>query len=562
MREDKNPFYQIKKELAEALSSKLSLPIETTLNLLERPKQKSHGHLALPVFPFAKNHSIKNPSELAKHLAEEFQKKPPAFVNETNALSGFINFQFSPDFLKSHLEALFETPKTEPKKETSPHWVIDFASPNVAKNMNLGHLRASLIGQVLVNLARYFGLRVTAINHLGDWGTQFGKLLWAYEKWDKDYDLEKDGLATLAGLYVRFHKQETPERLKEAAGLFKKLEKGDPKLLSLWEKCVQISLKNYEFYWKKLNITHDLTLGESFYRDHAPDLKNRLKKKNLLQTSENAKVVFLDKGPPCLIEKSDGASTYSARDLCSAIYRHEKLKADRLIYITGSEQKFHFQQIFETLKKMDFPIPCQHLDFGMYRFKGQGKMSTREGKTVSLESLLNESIRRVEAIIEERPLKDKKQIAENVGLGAIVFQDLMTNRTKDVDFEWNRALDFEGQSGPFVQYSHVRLLSLLKKYKKPPVKAFSTQSLSEEAGKLVWELLYFKEALYQSFIKFKPHILAGYLLDIAKQFNRFYSSERILGSPEEKDKILLAEITRRVLKTGLSLLNMPLPESM
>ena len=561
-------FHDIKKKLAVVLASQLLIDPKEAENLLEKPKEQSHGHLALPVFYWLKNFK-KKPEELSKEWTAKLNAALPSFIKEIQALSGFVNFYFQPDFLTKQLEKNFSV--EDERLASFPfgkgqHWIIDFASPNVAKHMNIGHLRASLLGQVLVNLSRHFGFQVTALNHLGDWGTQFGRLLWAYKKWANEYDFKNQPLDSLVGLYTRFHKESTQENLKEAAELFQKLEKGNAELLSLWRKFVKISLREYEFCWQTLNVRHDLVLGESFYRDCLQDLKHRLQQKNLLQKSQGAEVVHLEQGPPCLIEKSDGASTYGARDLCSAIYRYEKLKADRLIYITGSEQKLHFRQIFETLKKMEFPLApsCLHLFFGMYRFKGKGKMSTREGHTVYLRDVLKEAVARVKEIIEKRgtPLKDKDKIAKQIGIGAVLFHDLMTDRVKDVDFEWDRILDFEGQSGPFVQYTHVRCKSLLKKYNSQIEKNFSQNCLSEEELKLSWQLLYFEEALYQSFVKFKPHILAGYLLELSKGFNRFYNTEKILNSPREKDKILLVEITRRVLKKGLFLLNIPLPEAM
>ena len=567
-RENPGVFQQIKRELASALAPELKLNSSEVEKFLEKPREKDHGHLSLPVFYWAKGFK-KSPRELSLEWITQLEQNPPNFIDAMEAVSGFINFRFQPAFLRNRLEKLFKN-NGEPASfpfGNSQHWVMDFASPNVAKHINMGHLRASLIGQVLVNLACYFGFRVTAINHLGDWGTQFGKLLWAYKKWSGDYDFKKEPLDSLVNLYVRFHKEETPESLKEAAELFQKLEKGDKELLSLWQKFVQLSLKNYELYWKKLNVKHNLVLGESFYRDFFKDLKDRLRGKNLLEKSQGAEVVFLEEGdPPCLIEKSDGASTYGARDLSSALYRYEKLKADRLIYITGSDQKLHFKQIFKTLEKMNFPLAksCLHLPFGMYRFKGRGKMSSRGGQGVYLKDVLKEAVKRVENIMAKRdtPLKDEKEIAEQVGVGAVIFHDLMTDRIKDVDFEWNHVLDFEGRSGPFVQYTHVRCMSLMKKYGDRPGETFEKDFSSESELKLAWLLLYFDEVVYQSFIKFKPHILAGYLLDLAKEFNRFYGSERILNSPEEKDKVLLVDRVQKVLNKGLSLLNIPLPKAM
>ena len=446
---------------------------------------------------------------------------------------------------------------------------MDFASPNVAKYMNIGHLRASVLGQALVNLARCFGFKVTALNHLGDWGSQFGKLLWAYKKWGKEYDFENQAFPSLVELYVRFYKtaESDEKNLQEARDLFKKLEKGDSELKKLWEHFVQLSLKNYEKYWTAFHIKHDLIKGESFYTDFLDDLKSRLKTKRLLEKSEGAEVVFLDKDkPPCLISKRDGASTYSARDLCSIIYRFETLEADKNIYITASDQNLHFKQVFQVAEKLNpkWKEDSLHLSFGMYRFKGEGKMSTRRGQAVYLKDILEQAVQRVEKIIEERNpyLENKKEISQQVGVGALVFNDLMNDCVKDVDFEWSRVLDFEGLSGPFVQYSLVRSKSLLNKWKKTLPEQFSKSFEAQEEKQLAWRLICFEEAVFQSFKHFKPHILARYLLDLSKEFNRFYTAQKILGHPREEDLLLLTKISHRALWRGLEILNIPRPSAM
>ena len=566
--QDQGSLSQIKKDLASSLSQTLGLEERDIYSHLEQPFKKNHGHLALPIFPFSKL-TKQDTKELAEEMTLKINKKKIPALETTESIFGFINFRFKNSYIKSHLEKLLSKKDMAFfKNENQEHLVIDFASPNVAKYMNVGHLRATVIGQALVNLSRQFGYKITTLNHLGDWGSQFGKLLWAYQKWSKEYDFERKPFQTLVELYVRFYKEaeQDPEKLKQATDLFQKLEKGDPALEKLWKKFVDLSLKDYDKYWKYLNVKHDLVLGESFYRKFTEDLKSRLRKKNLLQKSDGAEVIFLEDMPPCLIVKSDGASTYGARDLSSAIYRFETLKADKNIYITGTDQKLHFKQVFQALNKMKFPWSkdCLHLSFGMYRFKGEGKMSTRKGQAIYLKDVLHQSIERVEKIIEERrpELENKKQIAEQVGIGAIVFNDLMNDRIKDVDFNWNKVLDFEGNSGPFVQYTHVRCLSLLKKAEGIMKTKFSENFPTKEEINLIWLLLAFEEAVFQSFKHFKPHLLARYLLDLSREFNRFYASEPILDSDKKEDLILLVDTVRRVLHKGLSILNVPIPSTM
>ena len=558
----------IKQELSNVLSQSLPLKFQEIYTLLEKPKRADHGHLSLPVFRYCDEYKS-SPVALAEKWSQKVADQDIPFLKNVSDVSGFINFEFKIDFLKERLEELLKKKEMAIFQEgEGQHWVFDFASPNVAKHMNVGHLRASVLGQALVNLASRFHLRITALNHLGDWGTQFGKLIWAYKSWSSEYDFETNPLDSLVALYVRFHEEAEvhQERNKEAALLFKKLEEGDKELTQLWKKFIEISLKDYEKYWKMLNVEHNLVLGESFYRQFTDDLIARLNEKNLLKESEGAQVVFLDENiPPCLIVKSDGASTYAARDLSSFFYRFEKLKADKNIYITGSDHKFHFQQIFKTVEKMNCSWfkSSVHVPFGMYRFKGE-KMSTRKGRTVYLKDILAEAKKRVESIIENRNFeKDKKEkIALQVGIGAVVFYDLSTDCVKDVDFNWDRLLDFEGRTGPFVQYTYVRCLSLMKKFNQTLPKEFSETAFHGDEAKLMWFLLSFESSVFQSFQLFKPHILANYLLDLSHVFNQFYAQHRILDSERTKDLMILVKGVSVVLKTGLQILNVPQPEEM
>ena len=561
----------IKAEQAQFLASVLPLSADEVLAQIERPKNPEHGHLAFPCFALAKKQKT-SPKELASSFSESLKKTRNPAWEQVQALSGFINFTFCPHFLIEQACRLFSQPELASFKKMKEHLIVDFASPNVAKHMNAGHLRASVLGQAIVNLSRALGFRVTALNHLGDWGTQFGKLLWAYKKWSQDQDLESQNLESLVSLYVRFHEEaeNDPTKQEEARQLFKKLEQGDKQLLALWKTFINISLKDYEYYWKLLNIKHDKVIGESFYKDKVDDVKKRLKSLDLLKESKGAQVVFIDDNkPPCMITKTDGASTYAARDLASIIYRFEQLKADKNIYVTGSDQKLHFQQIFHTLARMNFPNSksCLHIPFGMYLFKDSSqkkvRMQTRKGHAVYLKDIIETARSKVKDIIEERrpQLKDKKTIIDQVAIGAIVFNDLSSDASKDVEFNWNRILDFEGDTGPFVQYTHVRCLSLLKKYKKSPPSSLSQLQTKEELA-LIWTLLCFDEAVSRAFKDFKPHILAEYLLELSRQFNRFYASHPILDSSKKEDKIFLVEGVRRVLNRGLSLLNVPTPSQM
>ena len=554
----------IKQDLTSYL--KAFLPAEDII--LEQARNPDHGHLSLPVFALAKKQKS-SPQKLAQDLSEKIKQSLPSFLKSCQPLSGFINFHFQPFYIQKHLEELGRVKElVQFKLSQAPHWIMDFASPNVAKFMNIGHLRATALGQALVNLARAFGFKVTAVNHLGDWGSQFGKLLWAYKKWGGKYDFKTRAFESLVELYVRFYKEAEAEEdnLESARKLFHRLEQGDEELKKLWQWFVELSLKSYDIYWKLLNVKHDLVLGESFYIQFMKDLRVRLTEKNLLKKSEGAEVVFLDiSSAPCLIFKRDGASTYSARDLCSLIYRFENLKADQNIYITGSDQNLHFKQIFETAEKInpEWKSKNRHLSFGMYCFKGEGKMSSRQGQAVYLKDILDQAIERVRNIIEERNpcLENKESISQQVAVGAVVFNDLTQDCIKDVDFDWNKILDFNGDTGPFVQYSLVRMNSVLRKAGAPVLKKFISP-LEPDEESLAWRLLSFEFVCCQSLQKFKPHILARYLLDLSKEFNRFYNQHRILGHEREADRLLLTSISHKALSRGLEILNVPRPQAM
>ncbi|MBC6415427.1 MAG: arginine--tRNA ligase [Bdellovibrionales bacterium] len=564
---EQSSFMQIKQDLMNYLKEHFKLKNLTQKIILEQPRHFDLGHLAWPVFNLAKQQK-KSPQKLADEFSQSISASPPSFLNSCESLAGFVNFKFKDLYIQNHLKSLFHKKELSVFNLEKPeHLVLDFASPNVAKHMNVGHLRATLLGQVLVNLARAFGFKVTALNHLGDWGSQFGKLLWAYKEWGKEYDFKDKAFDSLVKLYIRFYEsaESDKQKLKSAKEMFKKLEEGDQDLKELWQFFVELSVKNYKKYWDFLKVQHDLVLGESFYVPFMEDLKTRLREKNLLKPSEGAQVVFLKNSEiPCLISKSDGTSTYPSRDLCSIIYRFEKLKADLNIYITGSDQNLHFKQIFEVSQHLNSHWKNLHLQFGMYRFKGHGKMSTRRGKAVYIKDILKQTLARVEKIIETRNpfLEDKKNISKQIALGALIFNDLMQDRIKDVDFDWNKILDFEGNSGPFVQYSLVRARSLLKKSGFIAEENFQFPYQDKQEQHLAWLLILFESICFQSLDKLKPHFLARYLLDLSKSFNRFYNSEKIIGHSRQQDRLFLTKLTYRVLFRGLELLNIPRPQAM
>ena len=557
---------KIKKDLTHFLSPYVPhLSEEKWKDLIETPKKREHGLLAFCVFSL---HS--KPVQYAQDLAQQLEKSKPNFIEHIQAFSGFINFHFTSKYIQQVFLQTFRKGFIT-KEGKDAVWVIDYSSPNIAKYMNVGHLRATVIGQAITNMARAYGYKVIALNHLGDWGTQFGKLIVAYQKWGRSQKLSLDQLVEL---YVRFHRlaQDQPLLASSAREAFRKMEQGDTQFMQLWSSFVEVSMENYKSIWKKLKVQHDLTLGESFYRDKTSRVEQILQNKKALKESEGAKVVFLDSDqPPCLIQKKDGASTYACRDLASALYRFEELKSDRNIYVAGVDHNLHFSQLKSVLKKINplWADRSAHLSFGMYRFEGKGKLSSRQGQTVSLSNLIEQACTRVKDIISAKnpSLEDKEQIAENVGVGALIFNDLKNDRIKDVVFSWNHILNFEGDSGPYVQYCHVRCVSILKKAHVNPdqwdvIEPLEIQQWEPLEMELIETLLLFETRLLQSFQKFKPHILAVYLLELCRVFNRFYKKYRIIDSSKMKERLMLVKAVKKVLQKGLGLLNVEAPLAM
>ena len=545
---------RVKKDLSQMLSPLLSLSEVQIISLLEKPKKRQWGLLSLPLFSLSSK-----PAQTAQDLSQKIKSD---FISKTTAVGGFLNFDFTPHYLQKIFNQVFSGESWWSSKEgEGKTWAVDYSSPNVAKYMNVGHLRATVIGQSVVNMARVRGYKVIAVNHLGDWGTQFGKLVTAYQKWGS-----KISLSHLVDLYVRFHKEADDSLNQQARAVFKEMEEG--RHLDLWSSFVETSMQNYHILWKRLGVQHDLIRGESFYKDKTQFVEKRLKEKNLLKESEGAWVVFIDKDPPCLIKKGDGASTYACRDLAGVFDRFENLKVQKNIYVTGVDHTLHFRQLKKVLAKLnpDWAENTIHLPFGMYRFKGKGKLSSRQGQSVSLSELMDESVSMVLKIIKEKnpSLKNKEETAEDVGIGALIFNDLMNDRIRDIDFSWQKILDFEGNSGPYVQYCHVRCVSLIQKTNvEDRWLGLSVQSeLEDLEQKLIETLLEFETQFNQAFNKYSPHILSSYLLDLCRIFNQFYAKCRIMDSPNMPFRMELVKVVKRVLSRGLWLLNIKAPSAM
>lgn len=569
---------EIKRHLAKEISKVTDFGLDTCLGLFETPKDLKHGHLAMPVFRFSKEKK-KAPPVLAKEAAEsinsKIQEQGSEWIDSVEPAGGYINFRLKNLKVMNllyHETVQNDYPIGHQKESSGKSVLIDYSSPNVAKPMHIGHLRATVIGQSISHLAKSQGHKVIGINHLGDWGVQFGKLAWAYQKWGHEYDFESDGFESLYNLYVRFHKEveDHPEYESEGAKVFKKLEDGDPELKKIWQKFIDISMKDFEVLWNRLGVQHDLVRGESFYNDRLERVVNLIKEKGLLVESEGAQVVDLseEKIPPCLIRKTDGATLYATRDIASALYRMEELKADYNLYVVGADQALHFKQVFSVLKKMGYSWVenCHHIGFGLVRFKEMGKISSRSGQIIRLSDLLDQAVGRVEKIMEEKnpDLKNRSEVAEKVAVGAIIFSDLVNDRVKNVEFDWDRALSFDGDSGPYVQYCHVRCESILRKAGFELPKEIKVDLESDEERGLIKILMAYEQILADAYRNYKPNIVANYLLNVCAAFNRFYQKHRIIGGEDslKESRLALVMMTKKTIRSGLDILNISAPTEM
>lgn len=450
--------------------------------------------------------------------------------------------------------------------------VIDFSSPNIAKPFHIGHLRSTIIGHSLHRIFQKLGYETVRINHLGDWGTQFGKLIVGYRKWGNDEALSNEPIQEMHRLYVLFHEEaeKHPELEEEARIAFKALEEGGAAELELWKRFRDLSLVEFNRIYNRLDVGFDSDKGESAYNDMMQLVIDELSEKGLLEESDGAHVVKLDDMPPCLIQKRDGATLYATRDLAAAINRHEEYRFKHLFYVVGMPQELHFRQFFSVLEKMERPwVNClEHIGFGHIRLAG-AQLSTRRGHVIYLDELLDQAVTRVKAIIGERnpDLENADEVAEIVGVGAITFNDLFHNRSKDISFDWDSALNFEGDTGPYVQYTYARAASLLRRADKSE-KDFERVHIDSGAFPDHESFLVAKQlAQFPEIVKFaaearEPSMIARYVVSLCQLFNGFYHAKRIIGEPYEMERLALTFAVRHVIKNSLFLLGMKAPDAM
>ena len=569
-----------KKEIAEIIAKNLEgLTEDEIKSMIEIPQDQSMGDYAFPCFRLAKT-MRKAPNLIAAELAEKLQGEQ--LFSEVIPVNAYVNmFVSREEMMKSTVSEVLEEKENFGRSDIGGNKkvIVEFSSPNIAKPFHIGHIRSTVIGNSLSKIYDALGYDVFKINHLGDYGTQFGKMICAYRRWGNREDVINSPIKTLLGYYTKFHVEveEHPELEDEARAIFTKLEQGSKEEVELWQWFREESLKEFQRVYDMLGIEFDSYNGESFYSDKMPRFEKELSDKGLLQESNGAQVVDLEeyKLGTALIKKSDGSSLYITRDIAAAVYRKENYDFYKNIYVVATQQNLHFQQLFKILELMgyDWANQCVHVPFGMVRLE-EGTMSTRHGRVVFLEDVLNGAIEKTREIIEEKNpnIENLEEITSQVGIGAVVFNELSNNRIKDYTFKWDQILNFDGETGPYVQYTHARCASLLRKAgevivakaQDPKNVDFALLAKSDSAYELTKLIYAFPGVVEQAGEKYEPSIITRHIIDIAQCFNKFYHDEHIIvdDEVEKTSKIALVIATKRVIATGIGLLGMKAPERM
>ena len=569
-----------KKEIAEIIAKNLEELTEDEIkSMIEIPQDQSMGDYAFPCFRLAKT-MRKAPNLIAAELAEKLQGEK--LFSEVSPVNAYVNmFVSREEMMKSTVSEVLEEKENFGRSDIGGNKkvIVEFSSPNIAKPFHIGHIRSTVIGNSLSKIYDALGYDVFKINHLGDYGTQFGKMICAYRRWGNREDVINSPIKTLLGYYTKFHVEveEHPELEDEARAIFTKLEQGSKEEVELWQWFREESLKEFQRGYDMLGIEFDSYNGESFYSDKMPRFEKELSDKGLLQESKGAQVVDLEeyKLGTALIKKSDGSSLYITRDIAAAVYRKENYDFYKNIYVVATQQNLHFQQLFKIIELMgyDWANQCVHVPFGMVRLE-EGTMSTRHGRVVFLEDVLNGAIEKTREIIEEKNpnIENLEEITSQVGIGAVVFNELSNNRIKDYTFKWDQILNFDGETGPYVQYTHARCASLLRKAgenivakaQDPKNVDFALLAKSDSAYELTKLIYAFPGVVEQAGEKYEPSIITRHIIDIAQCFNKFYHDEHIIvdDEVEKTSKIALVIATKRVIATGIGLLGMKAPERM
>ena len=564
-----------KDKIAEEISKVLEITKEELKEYIEIPKDTKMGDYALPCFKLAKEMK-KSPVIIANEIKEKIEM-PNKYISKIEAVNGFLNIFINNEIL---IENVLD--EMESKKENygssnignGKNIIVEYSSPNIAKPFHVGHLRTTVIGRALYNMYKFLGYNTIGINHLGDWGTQFGKLIEGYKRFGNEYNLEENPIDKLTEIYVRINElcKEDESVLDDCRNNFKKLEDGDEYCTQVWQKFKDLSLKEFQRIYDILDVHFDSNNGESFYSDKMQEVVDILRKNNKLVESQGAEIVDLEykNMPPLMVTKSNGSTTYATRDLTAILYRARTYDFDKCIYVVAYEQNLHFKQVFEVAKFLDldekYTNGLIHVPYGMVRLK-TGKMSTREGTLIKLEDILKEAVTRAKAIIEEKNpnIEGKDDIAKKVGIGAVIFNDLSNNIIKDEVFDWDIMLNFQGETGPYIQYMYVRTKSILEKENYVMNKDLVDISELEEHGiELIKQIYSFNDIVKQAVDKNEPSIISRYLIDVAKLYSSFYNDNKIIVEDEKikNTRLCLTYMVGNVLKIGTGLLGMEMPDRM
>ena len=546
------------------------------MEFIEIPKDKTMGDFALPCFKLAKSLK-KSPQVIAEELYSKLVDNLDSNFSKIENVGGYLNFFVNSEVLvKDTFESFDEIINKE--EDNNKTVVIDYSSPNIAKPFHVGHLRSTVIGGALYRIYSFLGYNVIGINHLGDYGTQFGKLIEGYKRWGNEYNLEEKPIDQLTKIYVRINElcKEDESVLEECRNNFKRLEENEPYYVEIWEKMRKLSLNEFKKVYDVLGSRFDSNNGEAFYSDKMDEVVELLEKSGQLHESQGAMVVDVDNGDsaPCIIIKSNGSTTYETRDLAAILYRARTYDYDKALYVTAYDQTLHFHQVFETSKYLGldekYTNGLIHVPFGMVLFNSE-KMATREGNVIKLQELIEEAISRTRKIIEEKnpDLEDKEDVAKKVGVGAIIFNDLSNSRIKDENFKWETMLNFQGETGPYIQYIFVRTKSILEKagtdFDKFEMKDVDYSLLTDkESINVIKELTGFKEAVRNASEQNEPSIVSRYLIDLAQSFSSFYNENKIICDDEkvQNARLGLTYMVGRVLRTGANLLGIQMPDRM
>jgi len=570
-----------KEIIAEKIADVTKINEDEIKSYIEIPKDSKNGDYAFPCFRLAKELKKAPPiiaNEIKEKLDEMLSENQDEKIEKIEIAGGYLNFFINKNILVSEVLKEISSNEEYGKSELGKgkNIIVEYSAPNIAKPFHIGHLRTTLIGNALYRIYKYLGYNTTGINHLGDYGTQFGKMIEAYKMWGNEYNLKEDPINKMMDMYVRINNlcKEDENVLARCRENFRLLEAKDQYCVDLWNEFKDLSMVEFNKIYDLLDVKFDSYNGESFYADKIDEVIEKLEEQGKLIESEGAKIVDLEYAginTPCIVQKSNGSSIYATRDLAAIMYRAKTYDFDKCLYVVAYEQNLYFKQIFEVAKFLvdeKYAKGLEHVSYGMVNLP-TGKMSTRLGNVVKIEDLLNGTIEKAEEIISEKnpDLDNKEEVAKKVGIGAIVFNTLSTTTIKDQIFDWNTALNFQGETGPYIQYTYVRTKSVLEKVDNiiPNIDTIKIENLKDEYSLNLIKLIHtFQDILVQVTEKNEPSILSRYLIDLSKAFSSFYNENKIIIEDKEVQdaRVYLTYATGKVLKIGANLLGIKMPDKM